>query len=245
MSEFTAEFLGTMFLILLGTGVVANVVLKGTKGNSGGWMVITTGWALSVFVGVVVAAPYSGAHLNPAVTLGLAIAGKFSWAKLPLYMAAQISGAIVGAILMWIVYKDHFNATTDPDAQLAVFSTGPAIQNRIFNLLSEIVGTFVLVFVVFYFTSAEIINEATPIGLGSLGALPVAFVVWAIGLGLGGTTGYAINPARDLGPRIAHALLPMKEKGSSNWKYAWIPILGPLLGGAIAGLLYLLMNAKA
>ena len=244
MSEFTAEFLGTMFLILLGTGVVANVVLKGTKGNSGGWMVITTGWALSVFVGVVVAAPYSGAHLNPAVTLGLAIAGKFSWAKLPLYMAAQISGAIVGAILMWIVYKDHFNATTDPDAQLAVFSTGPAIQNRIFNLLSEIVGTFVLVFVVFYFTSAEIINEATPIGLGSLGALPVAFVIWAIGLGLGGTTGYAINPARDLGPRIAHALLPMKEKGSSNWKYAWIPILGPLLGGAIAGLLYLLMNAK-
>lgn len=151
MADFTAEFLGTMFLILLGTGVVANVVLKDTKGNSAGWLVITTGWALAVFVGVVVAAPYSGAHLNPAVTLGLAIAGKFSWAKVPLYMGAQILGAVAGAILMWVVYKDHFNATTDPDAQLSVFSTGPAIQNRIFNLLSEIVGTFVLVFVVFFF----------------------------------------------------------------------------------------------
>ena len=242
MSEFTAEFLGTMFLILLGTGVVANVVLKGTKGNNAGWMVITTGWALAVFVGVVVAAPYSGAHLNPAVTLGLAIAGKFSWAKAPLYMAAQILGAIVGSMLMWVVYKHHFNATTDPDAQLAVFSTGPAIQNRIFNLLSEIVGTFVLVFVVFYFTNAEIVDDGTLIGLGSLGALPVAFLVWAIGLGLGGTTGYAINPARDLGPRIAHALLPIKEKGSSNWKYAWIPVIGPLIGGAVAALLFLLMN---
>ncbi len=244
MTVFTAEFLGTMFLILLGTGVVANVVLQGTKGNNAGWLVVTTGWALSVFVGVVVAAPYSGAHLNPAVTLGLAIAGKFSWAKVPLYMAAQISGAIVGAVVMWVVYKDHFNATTDPDAQLSVFGTGPAIKNRIFNLLSEIVGTFVLVFVIFYFTSAEIINEATPIGLGSLGALPVAFLVWAIGLGLGGTTGYAINPARDLGPRIAHAVLPMKEKGSSQWKYAWIPIVGPLIGGALAGLLFLLLNNK-
>lgn len=242
MADFTAEFLGTMFLILLGTGVVANVVLKDTKGNSAGWLVITTGWALAVFVGVVVAAPYSGAHLNPAVTLGLAIAGKFSWAKVPLYMGAQILGAVVGAILMWVVYKDHFNATTDPDAQLSVFSTGPAIQNRIFNLLSEIVGTFVLVFVVFFFTDAQIIDDGTTIGLGSLGALPVAFLVWAIGLGLGGTTGYAINPARDLGPRIAHALLPMKQKGSSQWKYAWIPVVGPFIGGAIAAFVFLMMN---
>lgn len=244
MSEFTAEFLGTMFLILLGTGVVANVLLKGTKGNSAGWMVVTTGWALAVFVGVVVAAPYSGAHLNPAVTLGLAIAKKFAWSKVPLYIAAQLLGAIIGAILTWVVYRDHFNATTDPDAQLSVFSTGPAIKNRMFNLLSEIVGTFVLVFVVFYITNAEIIEQATPIGLGSVGALPVAFVVWAIGLGLGGTTGYAINPARDLGPRIAHALLPMKEKGSSQWKYAWIPIVGPIIGGVLAGLLFLLINTK-
>lgn len=244
MSEFTAEVLGTMFLILLGTGVVANVVLQGTKGNSAGWMVVTTGWALAVFVGVVIAGPYSGAHLNPAVTLGLAIAGKFAWAKVPLYMAAQMLGAIIGAVLTWIVYRDHFNATTDPDTQLSVFSTGPAIKNRIFNLLSEIVGTFVLVFVVFYFTNAEIIDEARPVGLGSLGALPVAFVVWAIGLGLGGTTGYAINPARDLGPRIAHAFLPMKQKGSSQWKYAWVPIIGPFIGAIIAGLLYLLLNNK-
>lgn len=244
MSEFTAELLGTMFLILLGTGVVANVVLQGTKGNSAGWMVVTTGWALAVFVGVVVAGPYSGAHLNPAVTLGLAIAKKFAWGKVPLYIAAQLLGAIIGAMLTWVVYKDHFNATTDPDAQLSVFSTGPAIKNRMFNLFSEIVGTFVLVFVVFYITNAEIIDEATPIGLGSVGALPVAFVVWAIGLGLGGTTGYAINPARDLGPRIAHALLPIKQKGSSQWKYAWIPVMGPLIGGVIAGLLFLFLNNK-
>jgi glycerol uptake facilitator protein len=244
MSDFTAELLGTMFLILLGTGVVANVVLKGTKGNNAGWMVVTTGWALAVFVGVVVAAPYSGAHLNPAVTLGLAIAGKFPWSKVILYIVAQMIGAIIGSMLMWLVYKDHFNATTDPDAQLAVFSTGPAIKNRVFNLLSEIVGTFVLVFVVFYFTNAEIVEEASPIGLGSLGALPVAFLVWGIGLSLGGTTGYAINPARDLGPRIAHAILPMKQKGSSDWKYAWIPIFGPLIGGAIAGLIFLILNTK-
>jgi glycerol uptake facilitator protein len=243
MSEFIAELIGTMFLILLGTGVVANTILKGTKGNSGGWMVITTGWALAVFVGVVVAGPYSGAHLNPAVTLGLAIAGKFAWNKVLLYIAAQIIGAILGAFLMWVVYRDHFNSTSDPDTQLAVFSTGPAIKNAVFNLLSEIVGTFVLIFVLFYFTNAEMGDQKTPIGLGSLGALPVAFVVWAIGLSLGGTTGYAINPARDLGPRIAHALLPIRDKGHSNWKYSWIPIAGPFIGAILAALLYLLLKA--
>jgi len=242
MSEFIAELIGTMFLILLGTGVVANVVLKGTKGNSGGWMVITTGWALAVFVGVVIAGPYSGAHLNPAVTLALAISGKFAWSKVGLYVLAQILGSILGAVLMWLVYKDHFNTTTDPDSQLAVFSTAPAIQNATFNLLSEIIGTFVLIFVIFYFTNAEIGEQKVPVGLGSLGALPVAFLVWAIGLSLGGTTGYAINPARDFGPRIAHALLPIQQKGHSNWKYAWVPIVGPFIGGAAAALLYLALK---
>lgn len=241
MNAFIAELIGTMFLILLGTGVVANTILKGTKGNNGGWMVITTGWALAVFVGVVVAGPYSGAHLNPAVTLALAISGKFAWSKVASYVAAQLLGAILGAFLMWVVYRDHFNSTSDPDTQLAVFSTGPAIKNAVFNLLSEIVGTFVLIFVIFYFTNAEMGNQKTPIGLGSLGALPVAFLVWAIGLSLGGTTGYAINPARDLGPRIAHALLPIKDKGHSNWKYAWIPIIGPVIGGLLAALLYLML----
>ena len=239
MSEFTAELIGTMLLILLGNGVVANVILKGTKGNNGGWMVITTGWALAVFVGVVFAGPYSGAHLNPAVTLALAITGKFVWSKVGLYVAAQLLGSILGALLVWIVYKDHFNATAEPDTQLAVFSTGPAISNSVFNLLSEVVGTFVLIFVIFYFTNAEMGDLKTPIGLGSLGAIPVAFLVWAIGLSLGGTTGYAINPARDLGPRIAHSLLPIKGKGSSRWKYAWVPIIGPFAGAAIAAVLYL------
>jgi glycerol uptake facilitator protein len=238
MSEFAAELIGTAFLILLGTSVVANVILKGTKGYGSGWMVITTGWALAVFVGVVIAGPYSGAHLNPAVTLALAIAEKFPWDKVGLFIGAQLIGSFLGAFITWIVYRDHFNDTTESDTQLAVFSTGPAIRNTTFNLLSEIVGTFVLIFVIFYFTDAEVSEPKTRIGLGSLGALPVAFLVWAIGLSLGGTTGYAINPARDFGPRIAHAVLPMKHKGSSNWKYAWIPIIGPFIGAALAALLY-------
>jgi len=239
MSEFSAELIGTMFLILLGNGVVANAILKGTKGHSAGWMVITTGWALAVFVGVVIATPYSGAHLNPAVTIGLAIAGKFAWAKVWLFTLAQVIGSIIGSTIVWLVYRDHINATPDPDTQLAVFSTAPAIRNLLFNLLSEIVGTFVLVFVIFYFTTPEIVNPKTPIGLGALGAIPVTFLVWAIGLSLGGTTGYAINPARDFGPRIMHSILPIQGKGPSNWKYAWIPILGPFLGATFAALLYL------
>ncbi|WP_121357585.1 MIP/aquaporin family protein [Flavisolibacter nicotianae] len=242
MSEFSAELIGTMFLILLGTGVVANTILKGTKGFNGGWMVITTGWALAVFVGVVIAGPFSGAHLNPAVTLALAIAGKFAWSKVGYYILAQVIGSVLGAFIMWIVYRDHFNSTADPDTQLAVFSTGPAIKNAVFNLLSEIVGTFVLIFVIFYFTNPEMGDQKTPIGLGSLGALPVAFLVWAIGLSLGGTTGYAINPARDFGPRIAHALLPMKDKGHSDWKYAWVPVVGPFIGAALAAVLYLVLK---
>ena len=225
MSEFAAELIGTMLLILLGNGVVANVILKGTKGNNGGWIVITTGWALAVYVGVVFAAPYSGAHLNPAVTIGLAIAGKFAWAKVGMFILAQMVGAMIGSFIVWIVYKDHFTATEDADTQLAVFSTSPAIKNIVFN-----------------FTTAEMGPDKTPIGLGSLGAIPVAFLVWAIGLSLGGTTGYAINPARDFGPRIVHAFLPLKHKGSSNWKYAWVPIIGPFVGAAIAAVLYLSLN---
>ncbi len=241
MSAFTAELIGTMLVILLGNGVVANVILKGTKGNNSGWMAITTGWALAVFVGVVVATPFSGAHLNPAVTIALALVGKFSWSLVGSYLLAQFIGAVLGSFLVWLVYIDHFK-TADAETQLAVFSTSPAIKNLLFNLLSEIVGTFVLVFVIFYFTPAEITPQKTPVGLGSVGALPVAFLVWAIGLSLGGTTGYAINPARDFGPRLVHALLPLKSKGSSDWKYAWVPIIGPFIGCALAALLYLLLQ---
>jgi glycerol uptake facilitator protein len=243
MSPFTAELIGTMLLILLGTGVVANVVLKGTKGYSGGWIVITTGWALAVFVGVVFAGPYSSAHLNPAVTIGLAITKKFPWSDVGPYILAQVIGAMLGAFLTWVVYRDHFNSTSEPELQLAVFSTSPAIKNQLFNLLSEIIGTFVLMFVIFYMTGADIPSQNTKIGLGSLGAVPVAFLVWAIGLSLGGTTGYAINPARDLGPRIIHSLVPMTHKGSSQWKYAWIPIIGPLIGSCIAAILYMWLQA--
>jgi glycerol uptake facilitator protein len=242
MNEYTAELIGTMFLILLGNGVVANVVLKGTKGNNAGWIVITTGWAMAVYVGVVIATPYSGAHLNPAVTLALAIVGKFSWAKVGGYLLAQLIGAMIGSFLVWLVYIDHFKTTEDPDCLLAVFSTSPAIKNLLFNLLSEIVGTFVLVFVIFYFTGAEISGQKTPIGLGSLGAIPVAFLVWAIGLSLGGTTGYAINPVRDFGPRIVHALLPIKQKRGSDWRYAWIPVMGPFIGAAIAAFVFSLLK---
>ena len=243
MSAFAAEFIGTMFLILLGNGVVANVVLKNTKGNGSGWIVISTGWALSVFTGVVIAAPYSGAHLNPAVTLGLALVGKFGWDQVGLYIMAQLLGAMLGALLVWLVYKPHFETTEDPLSQLAVFSTGPAIRQPVSNLFSEAVGTFVLIFVVFYFTNPEIGDEKTPIGMGALGAIPVSFLVWAIGLSLGGTTGYAINPARDLGPRIIHALLPIKNKCHSDWSYAWVPVLGPVLGAGAAALLYFILQA--
>lgn len=241
MSILVAEILGTMLLILLGNGVVANVVLKDTKGNNSGWIVITTAWALAVFVGVVVAGPYSGAHLNPAVTIALATAGKLSWSLVPEYIAGEMIGAMLGAFLVWLFYRDHFNATDDEGGKLACFSTGPAIKNTFSNLISEIIGTFVLIFVIFYIAgpNLDIIGEVDAkaiIGLGSIGAIPVAFLVWVIGLSLGGTTGYAINPARDLGPRIMHAILPIK--GKSDWGYAWIPVVGPIIGCVIAALLY-------
>lgn len=241
MTPFIAEIIGTMLLILLGGGVVANSVLDKTHGNNGGWIVITTGWALGVFVGVVVAGPVSGAHINPAVTLALALTGKFSWEMVPTYIAAQFIGAMLGSTIVWLIYKDHFDATEDKDCKKAVFCTSPAIRNPFRNLLSEIVGTFVLLLTILYFTDAAIITTNTPIGLGSVGAIPVAFLVWAIGLSLGGTTGYAINPARDLGPRIMHAILPIKDKASSDWSYAWIPFFGPLIGASIAALLFLFL----
>ena len=242
MTPFLAEFIGTALVILLGNGVVANVVLTGTKGNGGGWIMITTAWALAVFVGVVVSAPYSGAHLNPAVTIALAISGKFEWTQVPIYMLAQMLGAMLGSLLVWVKYKDHFLATDDKGLKLAVFSTGPAIRNTLSNLSSEIIGSFVLLFVIFYFTTAEIVDTKTPVGLGSLGAIPVMFLVWAIGLSLGGTTGYAINPVRDLGPRIMHSILPISGKGSSDWSYSWIPVVGPMIGASLAAVLYLALN---
>lgn len=240
MNPFFAEFIGTAVLMLLGGGVCANVVLKKTFGHGSGWIVITTGWALAVFVGVVIAGPYSGAHLNPAVSIALAVTGKFTWAKVPYYILSQFAGAFLGSFLVWMMHKDHFDATYDnPAAQLGVFCTGPAISNIFRNLTSEILGTFILVYSVLHFTNPQIGDALeTPIGMGSIGALPVAFIVWSIGLSLGGTTGYAINPARDLGPRIMHSILPMKGKGKSNWGYAWIPVVGSIVGAVIAALIY-------
>jgi len=243
MNEIIAEFIGTFLLILLGNGVVANVVLKDTKGHDGGWIVISLGWGLGVFVGVAVAGPVSGAHINPAVTLGLATAGLFSWSKVALFILAQIVGAAAGALTVWLFYRHHFNRTEDPGTQLACFSTAPAIRKPVNNFISELIGTFVLVFVILYIAEPSLtlgnVTEAK-IGLGTLGALPVALLVTAIGLSLGGTTGYAINPARDLGPRIMHTVLPMEYKGRSDWNYAWIPVMGPFSGAALAAVLYLL-----
>ncbi len=243
MTPFIAELIGTALLITLGCGVVANVILEKTKGQGGGWIVITTAWAFAVFVGVVVAAPYSGAHINPAVTIGLAVAGSFEWSEVPSYLLAQLLGAMIGAFFVWITYKDHFDITKDKSLKLGVFATIPAIRNFGSNLFSEVFGTFVLVFTILFFTDASMATTEEIIGLGSLGALPVALLVWVIGLALGGTTGYAINPARDLGPRLIHAIMPIKDKGSSDWAYSWVPILGPILGGiAAAGLSLLILN---
>ena len=239
MTPFIAEIIGTALLILLGVGVCANVALNNTNGNNSGWIVITTGWALAVYIGVVVAGPYSGAHLNPAVTVGLAVAGKFAWASVPSFLVAQMLGAMLGASTVWVMYKKHFEITEDAATKRGVFCTAPAIRDTFSNFFSETVGTFTLLFTILYFTDASLSEPETVVGLGSLGAIPVAFLVWAIGLSLGGTTGYAINPARDLGPRIVHALLPIKDKASSDWSYAWIPVLGPLVGGVLAALLFL------
>ena len=237
MTPFISEIVGTFLLMLLGCGINANVVLKDTKGFGSGWLAITTGWALAVYVGVLVASPHSGAHINPAVSIGLAMAGAFPWQDVPSYVAAQFIGAMLAAFIVWLNYKDHFGRTEDKKLKLAVFSTAPAIPNIPLNFLAELSGTFVLVFAVLYFTDASILETGAIIGLGSLGALPVALVVWSIGLSLGGTTGYSINPARDLGPRIMHAILPIKDKGDSDWSYSWIPVLGPIAGAILAAIL--------
>ena len=242
MTPFIAEIIGTFLLILLGTGVVANSTLNKSLGYNAGWVVITFGWGLGVFMGVAVAGPYSGAHINPAVTIGLAVAGKFSWSLVPQYILAQFIGAILGAFITSIYFYSHFKETPDAGVKLGVFCTGPAIKNYPLNFFNELVGTFVLVLVVLYFTepvvNSELVGEMQ-IGLGSIGALPVALLVVAIGMSLGGTTGYAINPARDLGPRLVHALFPIPGKGDSNWGYSWIPVIAPLAGAAVAAGLYL------
>ncbi len=230
MSPFISELVGTAILILLGNGVVANVVLSKTKGHGSGWIVITFGWAMAVFVAVFIAAPFSGAHLNPAVTIALAVDKKLVWAMVPTYIAAQFAGAMIGAFLVWLIYKQHFDASSDAELKMAVFCTSPAIRNPLANITTEIVGTFVLVF-------AALNISGKFDYLGSVDALPVALIVLAIGLSLGGPTGYAINPARDLGPRIVHALLPISGKRKTDWAYAWIPVIGPVVGGILAVLL--------
>ncbi len=235
MSPFVAELTGTAFLILLGDGVVANTILNKTKGHQGGWIVITFGWAMGVFVGVYITAASGGGHLNPAVTIALAAVGKLAWSAVPAYLLAQLLGAMLGSLLVWLVYRQHFNVTPDHATQLAVFCTGPAIRSNADNMVSEIIGTFVLILAVLFLVSPA--NS-----LGSLDALPVALVVLGIGLSLGGTTGYAINPARDLGPRLMHALLPIKGKGSSNWGYSWIPVAGPIIGCLLAALCFTLIS---
>lgn len=232
---FLSEFVGTGLLVLLGCGVVANVALAKTKGNAGGFLMVNWGWGLAVFMGVLVSA-YSGAILNPAVGIGLLVAGTITAEMFFVAFAAEMLGAIVGAILCWVSYKQHFDDEPDAANKLAVFSTGPAIRSYGWNFITEVIATFVLVFAIFAFADYGDIEVGVPGGLGPLAALPVALVVVGIGASLGGATGYAINPARDLGPRIAHAILPIKGKGTSDWGYAWVPVVGPLVGGVIAAL---------
>ncbi len=248
MSPYTAEFVGTMMLILFGNGVVANVVLARTKGNDGGWLLISAGWGIAVFVGVFCASQFSDAHINPAVTVANVVAGKMSYGEAAGYIAAQFIGAILGAALVYLFYRQHFVATDDGDAKLACFCTAPAIRGNVQAFFCEAIGTFALVLPVFLMADATLMEGAEPvesdkmIGLGSLGALPVALLVFGIGMSLGGTTGYAINPARDLGPRFVHALLPIPGKRDSDWQYAWVPVLGPVVGGILAATVYMVLT---
>lgn len=233
MTPFVAELLGTALIIIFGDGVVANVLLKNSKGNNGGWIVIAFGWAMAVFIGVYVSAAASGAHLNPAVTLALAYLGKCDWSLVPGYLLAQLLGGMLGALLVWAVYRQHYDATTDADLQLATFCTGPAIRNYPQNFLTECLATFIFVVAILFIAKP---TDATgqSFGLGALDALPVALLVLGMGLSLGGPTGYAINPARDLGPRIMHFILPIKGKRDSDWAYSWVPVLGPVTGALLA-----------
>jgi glycerol uptake facilitator protein len=251
MNPFLAELIGTAILVLLGNGVVANVVLNRTKGSGGGWIVIAFGWGMAVFVAVFCVMKYSGAHLNPAVTIAMAAAGRLKvaemslYAGVPMYIGGQMIGAILGATLVYLFYREHYHATEDGDAKLATFATAPNIRKIPTAFLCEVVGTFMLVFPIFCMVDPSIdMGDIPPeqkrsvtFGLGALGALPVGLLVLAIGLSLGGTTGYAINPARDLGPRIAHAILPIPRKRDSDWGYAWVPVVGPIVGGLLAAVL--------
>ena len=251
MHPYLAEFLGTALQILLGNGVVANVVLPHTKGHASGWIVITFGWGMAVFVAVWCVGEASGAHLNPAVTIGLFAAEKFAGEHVLGYILAQLAGACVGAMLVLGMYWDHYVASADPQGKLATFATGPAIRSTRANLLSEIFGTTVLVLAVLLAAEPSIslaepsgaeVASTMKLGLGALGALPVGLLVFSIGLSLGGTTGYAINPVRDFGPRLIHAILPVPGKGPSDWSYAWIPIAGPVLGALLAATLVWMMT---
>jgi glycerol uptake facilitator protein len=231
MHPFVYEFLGTAVLILFGNGVVANVVLNETKGHNSGWIVISFGWAIAVFLGVVVSSKGSGGHLNPAVTLTMAYLGRIDWSIVPYYIGGQMLGAFTGSFLVWLAYKQHFDATDSGPAKLACFCTHPAIRNSLYNFLTEAIGTFALILGVLYIASPAS-------SMGSIDGLPVALLVLGIGLSLGGSTGYAINPARDLAPRILHFLLPIKNKRNSDWGYALIPVIGPVVGGLFATWLF-------
>jgi len=232
MNPYIAEFVGTMVLILLGDGVCAAVTLKKSKAHGAGWVVITLGWGLAVMCGVFIAGPSSGAHLNPAISIAMAAAGSMTWLDAAIYIIAQMAGAILGAILVWAFYNDHFDITEDPDAKMGCFCTSPAIGSPLRNLFCEFVGTWLLVFCIFTFSTE---GNTPAVGMGDLGAIPVTLLIVSIGMSLGGTTGYAINPARDLGPRIAHAILPFRTtKRDSAWSYSWIPVLGPILGALFA-----------
>ena len=240
MDSFLAEFIGTTILMLLGVGVNANTSLKNTIGSeNSNWVLVSMGWGLSVFVAVFITGQFSGAHLNPAVTIGLATIGKFSWSLVPTYIFIQLLGAIFGSWLAYLVYIDHYRLTDNEDTVRGSFCTGPAIKNYKNNFFSEAVATFILVFGIFYIVepNLEIQGEVVNFGLGALAALPVGILVWVIGMTLGGTTGFAINPARDFGPRLVYSLLPRKNK-NADWSYSWIPIFGPFSGAIIAGLLY-------
>jgi glycerol uptake facilitator protein len=246
MLELIGELLGTFILIVLGNGVVANVNLEKTHSFGSGWIVIAAGWGMAVFVAVFIVSDMSGAHINPAVTLGLAFSGIFPWIKVIPFILAQMIGAMLGALVVYIYFIDHFNITGNPGSKKACFCTAPAIRNYKSNFFSEVTGTFILVFAVLFIhlPSLEIAGvENAKVGLGSLEALPVGLLVFAIGLSLGGTTGYAINPARDLGPRIVYALLPIKNKADSDWRYSWVPASGPVVGAAVAAMVYCSINA--
>lgn len=239
MNPYFAEFLGTLVLVLMGDGVCACTSLDKSKGKGAGWVAVTLAWGFAVMCGVFVAGPWSGAHLNPAVSLALAISGKFAWSSLPGYVLAQMLGGFCGAALVWAFYKDHYDATEDADVKLGTFCTMPAIRNSWRNLFCEFVGSWLLCFCILMFTTSE---NTPAVGMGSMGAFPVTMLIMAIGLSLGGATGYAINPARDLPPRIAHAVLPMKSaKRDSGWSYSWIPVAGPLLGAAFAAVCFMVI----